>query len=817
MLKDHELPLADVLQAKVCAIRAMAEATAAYRFENAKQLKHLRDALAVEQTALWARLAQAKELHQAITARVAEAVEIEDFDKAEEVYELQRLAEDCIKGFELDESQGGSADLTSGAISLGTASSLGLLEGDFTVEFWMRCHDVANQCPLLTGDPSSSGSFPSLYAKPGGGIQLDFAGGSSYSSRMRLQQTRRWTHVAFSFSFSATDNDFKVIIYQDGLQVEFGSEIWAINVDSEIRLGPFPGKLAEFRIWDHARAAEEVETWMSRRCKGDEPGLACCLSLRPARGLSDSTLDPEKALAAGHFFSDRGQWDGQITWDGDCPSQLLDPGVDLPYELVSECPICSIAFTEGSHYCRECGKKRPRKQVKPDTATISDPWSDQSLLRAWQWLDSSHETKVGERRRMVERRQLESETRQEGERQRKAYLEWQEQQRQQEEMEAKLKAEEVRPGSEVRLPIWKAAERVQEDERNLRSMTVSKVPGEPPHPQVPHRFGATMTFISTDTGMDTNLTMLTLGFFQRLFFDRGFTNMFAWAGNAMLSEYAGEHMVAGRSCQLWRYRAAIKKLQSSYHFNEITTQADCTIVDQTLLEKPSICDSVAPACENGRGAGPVTLDAFVFHPGISAADYNLEDQNVADLHGDALFICMDCLGNQTSFIDHNYTRISRYSLLVSPAFGQYALCNGYPDTSPPGPVCDGGDARLVGKEAPFFAGDGESRCAADSPIGFWYGLPKSGHCAPGEVPAKTASESGCTWSIIKRHKTINQTCLLNDHHYLSFCQADFKEGASFPRSQAALLAAFSSEDASQGGCPDIGGPDFQSEVTSLVV
>ena len=78
---------------------------------------------------------------------------------------------------------------------------------------------------------------------------------------------------------------------------------------------------------------------------------------------------------------------------------------------------------------------------------------------------------------------------------------------------------------------------------------------------------------------------------------------------------------------------------------------------------------------------------------------------MADLMGDALFICMDCLSNQTSFIDHNYSlhlertisigalnpRISRYTLEVSPAFGQqlgcfrhhescqrYALCNGYP-------------------------------------------------------------------------------------------------------------------------------------------
>ena len=87
MLKDSELPLSDVLQAKallvyaltdriwpniisdtlskinrhmdhcqlglatcqVSAVRAMAEATASYKFENAKHLKHLRDVLSKEQ------------------------------------------------------------------------------------------------------------------------------------------------------------------------------------------------------------------------------------------------------------------------------------------------------------------------------------------------------------------------------------------------------------------------------------------------------------------------------------------------------------------------------------------------------------------------------------------------------------------------------------------------------------------------------------------------------------------------------------------------------------------------------------------------
>ena len=39
-----------------------------------------------------------------------------------------------------------------------------------------------------------------------------------------------------------------------------------------------------------------------------------------------------------------------------------------------------------------------------------------------------------------------------------------------------------------------------------------------------------------------------------------------------------------------------------------------------------------------------------------------------------------------------------------------ALCARHgEDTTPPGPLCVGGDPRLVGKEAPFFAGDGESR------------------------------------------------------------------------------------------------------------
>eukprot|EP00435_Cladocopium_sp_Y103_P053847 s1613_g17.t1 len=412
-LKDAELSLSDILQAKVAAIRAMAEATASYRFENAKQLKQLRDSLSKEQTAMWARLTRLKHLHEQIAARVAEAVEAEDFGKAEEVYQLQRLAEESIQGFCLDEKQGGSVDLSKGSILLGPSSDFGLLEGDFTIEFWVRCQEVTKRQPLVTSSMSCPGSFPSLYLKPGGGLELVMAGERKYSSKFPVQKKRRWMHVAITWSFNSSENDFKVAVFQDGVEVACGTEVWAINADSDLRLGPFMGNLCEFRTWAHAKSAREVELSMYRRCGGEEPGLECCLSLRPARGLADSTVDPQTVLESGHAFLDRGQCEGDVTWDGDCPRQLLDSDVQIP------------------------------APAKPEFQKLdADPWTDESLQRAWIWLDSRHETEASLRRSLAEHREAELEQRQVQEQQRKAYLELQEERRiQQEQEEAKAREE----------------------------------------------------------------------------------------------------------------------------------------------------------------------------------------------------------------------------------------------------------------------------------------------------------------------------------------------------------------------------------------
>eukprot|EP00490_Sorites_sp_Unknown_P012282 CAMPEP_0114662658 /NCGR_PEP_ID=MMETSP0191-20121206/25276_1 /TAXON_ID=126664 /ORGANISM="Sorites sp." /LENGTH=419 /DNA_ID=CAMNT_0001899517 /DNA_START=168 /DNA_END=1427 /DNA_ORIENTATION=+ len=306
-----------------------------------------------------------------------------------------------------------------------------------------------------------------------------------------------------------------------------------------------------------------------------------------------------------------------------------------------------------------------------------------------------------------------------------------------------------------------------------------------------------------------------------------FVDIFSWASNPQLSEYVGERTVAGKKCSQWQLRSPNHSLSlcadgnipvefntshattgipgtSSYQFGTVVIGDQ---VPESLFQEPLECKEFAPPCESGLGKAPVDLDAFVFHPSMSPADYNIEDQDIADVEGDAFFICGDRLqGNGSSQIDHNYTLISRYALQISPAFGQYAVCNGYPDTTPAGPSCIGGDPRLVGKEAPFFVGEGESRCATESISGFWYSLPKQGHCPDGQSPSATAGTSGCTWSIQKRLKTIQQKCLLDTHHFLDLCKADFVEKKGFPRSVAALHAAFESEDLASGGCPDVGGP-----------
>ncbi|CAE7477312.1 unnamed protein product [Symbiodinium natans] len=265
---------------------------------------------------------------------------------------------------------------------------------------------------------------------------------------------------------------------------------------------------------------------------------------------------------------------------------------------------------------------------------------------------------------------------------------------------------------------------------------------EPPRPVVPSRFGASITFsildtsslcgymagqgyFSQDVGREV-LRIETIRPFPRKMMFKATNLTMLSIGREGSSSFNQSLCADGNRPVELNITTSQKKVEGietkyiSYRFMGIE-QVD------TMPDKLA-CDVF---CKSSKS---VALDAYVFHPS-SPASYSIEDQDVSDLLGDALYICMDGLQNHSSFTDHDYSLVSRYSLRISSAFGQYALCNGYPDTTPPEPVCRGGDVR----------------------------------------------ERGCTWSILKRLKTISKACLLHDHGFLSHCSADLAQGREVVR------------------------------------
>ena len=147
------------------------------------------------------------------------------------------------------------------------------------------------------------------------------------------------------------------------------------------------------------------------------------------------------------------------------------------------------------------------------------------------------------------------------------------------------------------LPIQKAAEAEEEMQRKSGLVQV-QAQGEPPRPVIPRRFGANMHVFTTSMGTptkgrgyfaqdvdlkanrveslasyfiqgaDSNMTTLSIGNmtwietggnhpncrYLPMMGRQGFHDLFAWASNPTLSEYAGQRSVAGRSCALWRFR-----------------------------------------------------------------------------------------------------------------------------------------------------------------------------------------------------------------------------------------------------------------------
>lgn len=294
--------------------------------------------------------------------------------------------------------------------------------------------------------------------------------------------------------------------------------------------------------------------------------------------------------------------------------------------------------------------------------------------------------------------------------------------------------------------------------------------------------------------------------------DAMFGDLFSWT---KVAAYEGQKTLGpkyrNRTCDQWGFNASSVNLTLCTQDNTpvllVLTQPDPTesfsiyfdtdffagTPPASLFVPPPNCYVPDPPCDGGAST---QLDAFIFHP---EHVFDINNENVADLLGDVVFICSDSLSNH-SLIDQ-FQWVSRYNLQVWSGWGQYAECN-RPSPKDPG-TCIGLEKFLVGREAAFGMKEKCGQCADNSDVGSWYSLPTAGMCNSTSQPlGPNATLGQCTWRILEKKKTIDGKCLLQANNMLQVC---LQEAAyPFAKSAAIMMAAFESTDPSQGGCPPVG-------------
>lgn len=290
--------------------------------------------------------------------------------------------------------------------------------------------------------------------------------------------------------------------------------------------------------------------------------------------------------------------------------------------------------------------------------------------------------------------------------------------------------------------------------------------------------------------------------FLPLFERTGFDGLFGWARNATFS---GHTTVGNRTCMLWVNAQRNSSICTDGDEPVLLQTPSETVfgsgvvqvlfqgpfrraVDEWKLKVPDSCRAPTPAC----GPGAVEkMNIYLLHP---EGQFDIAGQDVADVKGDAVFICMDGLWQL-----ENYTLASVYELSVLQRFGQYSNCNFYP------PVCYGGDTYHVGRQTPLGVGNLGSQCddeaALRARIGTWYSLPAGGQCKNQD---QIIGED-CSWRIEKRIKTIKVSCMTDAQHRLK--EACSTSKPPFEDITKMMLDFYASDDPSKGGCPAVVVPE----------
>lgn len=210
----------------------------------------------------------------------------------------------------------------------------------------------------------------------------------------------------------------------------------------------------------------------------------------------------------------------------------------------------------------------------------------------------------------------------------------------------------------------------------------------------------------------------------------------------------------------------------------------------------------AVVCPTPADPKPQNVTMYIFHP---ENNFDIAGQDLADVIGDTVFVCLDVITNQTSWTDHRYAWLTKWEIEMWPVLGQYQNCNGYDP-----PSCFGSNNQFVGHEAAYYLGPQPvelRQCGSNPLMGEWFSLPVAGQCPEGVRPdGKT-----CSWRKAQRVKTIDGKCLFQGGVFRNTCSKEAK--APFAESQKQFLRAFASDDPSAGGCP----PLAEEQETAAVI
>mmetsp|Transcript_44421 Transcript_44421/g.69446 ORF Transcript_44421/g.69446 Transcript_44421/m.69446 type:complete len:291 (-) Transcript_44421:76-948(-) len=227
-----------------------------------------------------------------------------------------------------------------------------------------------------------------------------------------------------------------------------------------------------------------------------------------------------------------------------------------------------------------------------------------------------------------------------------------------------------------------------------------------------------------------------------------------------------------------------------------------------LLCSTSTQSSMPPQSGSSiKEAGPATekIEIYVTH-GPEAQAMTLEQQNTADLMGQAVFYC------STAFLRDafNFSMLTLFELEVDSAWGVYQGCNIDvcsremwvnpwtaidPSTKSVGRLTFGLQRNQNADQI---------QCGDTNRFGTWFSTMRLGKCAKGAA----VGTDGCTWRILRSIKTIDlRLCPQESKSLRSSCMwwryLWSKMGLPPTAPSRILKTAFTSDDPALGGCPSV--------------